>query len=245
MIPLGTPFSPVNVETIEQLDLPAIKIASPDLVNYLLLERAAKTGRPLLLSTGASTRGEIEQTVAWLRAWNAPFVLMHCVSSYPTAPQDAHLSWIHELARFDAPVGYSDHTTAPLAGALAVAAGACVVEKHLTYDRSAPGPDHSASADPFEFRNYIQFIRSAEQMQGAPGRHVLACERDVRAVSRQSLVIARDMDAGEVVQIEDLTVQRPGTGIAPAEAPKAAGRRVTQHLAKGTLLQWDMLSDAA
>jgi sialic acid synthase SpsE len=245
MIPLATPFSPVNVDTIEQLKLPAIKIASPDLVNYLLLERAARSGRPLLVSTGASTRAEIDQTVQWLRGWNAPFALMHCISSYPTPSPEAHLSWIHELARFEAPVGYSDHTTAALAGALAVAAGACLVEKHLTYDCSAAGPDHAASADPFQFRNYVQFIRLAEELGGASGRHVLACERDVRAVSRQSLVITRDLAAGEVVDLKDLTVQRPGTGIAPAEAAAAAGRRALQALPRGTILQWHMLSDAA
>src|SRR6202021_2459314 len=110
-----------------------------------LLRSAVALGHPLLVSTGAATMPEVDAAVDWLTEWNAPFILLHCVSSYPTAANAAHLSWIDELhRRFDVPVGYSDHTTEPLAGAFAVAAGACVIEKHLTYDRKAAGPDHSA-----------------------------------------------------------------------------------------------------
>jgi sialic acid synthase SpsE len=245
MVPLATPFSPEDVLLIEQLGLPAIKIASPDLVNRLLLERAARLDLPLLLSTGAATMEEVEQTVGWLDEWDASAVLLHCVSSYPTPVDQAHLGWIGELARFGRPVGYSDHTTDMLAGALAVAAGACVIEKHLTYDRNATGPDHSSSADPLQFFQYIQHIRAAVVMRGSIGKHVLPIEQDVRSVSRQSLVLRRALQRGEVVTIDDLTVQRPGTGIAPADAPVASGRTARSALAKGTLLQWEMLADAA
>jgi sialic acid synthase SpsE len=245
MMPIATPFSLEDVARCEELDLPAIKIASPDLVNEPLLRCAAMLGRPLLVSTGASTIAEIETTIAWLGAWNASFALLHCISAYPTADRDAHLCWISELAaRFDGPVGYSDHTTELLAGPLAIAAGARIIEKHLTYDRSAIGPDHSASFDPAQFKQYVDLIRQAEMMCGQPGRRVLDVERDVRTVSRQSLVLRRSLKSGECVSPDDLTIQRPGTGIPAAELGKVVGRKVLAPLSAGTLLTWDMLHAA-
>jgi sialic acid synthase SpsE len=245
LMPLATPFSPDDLNAIDDLNLPAIKIASPDLVNRVLLKQASRRRRPLIVSTGAATMEEVDQTVTWLREWQCQFMLMHCVSSYPTPAYQAHLCWISELARLGAAVGYSDHTTEIFAGALAVSAGACAVEKHLTYDRSAKGPDHAASADPVEFAEYVRLIRSAEGMRGVAGKQVLPIERDVRNVSRQSLVLARDVDAGQMIYPHDLTVQRPGIGIAAADADVAAGRIARESLPKGTLLQWDMLTEVA
>jgi len=245
LVPLATPFSPEDVYRIEQLDLPAVKVASPDLVNPVLLSRAAALRRPLLVSTGAATMEEVARTVGWVEAWNVPLALLHCVSSYPAGTADANLNWIGELAgTFGVPVGYSDHTTVTSAGAVAVAVGACVVEKHLTYDRGAAGPDHSASADPQQFSRYVKLIREAEELRGggACGKHVLPAEADVRAVSRQSLVLRRSLRRGEVVQSSDLTVQRPGTGIPAADADKVVGRRTLSPIAAGTMLAWDMLS---
>lgn len=246
MVPLATPFSPADVETVATLGLPAVKIASPDLVNRPLLARAAALGRPMLVSTGAATIDEVERTVGWLRKWGAPFALLHCVSGYPTPAAQANLCWIQELAqRFGAPVGYSDHTTDVFTGALASAAGALVVEKHLTYDRQARGPDHSASADPDQFHRYVKQIREADAMRGVPGKRVLPIEEDVRALSRQSLVVRRELKAGEVLRQQDLTVQRPGTGLSPALIEETVGRTVTRALPAGSILQPDMLSNAA
>ena len=152
MMPIATPFSVDDVATIQRMNLPAIKIASPDLVNRVLLERAASCGAAMLVSTGASTIDEVHRAVRWLGDWEAAFALLHCVSSYPTELSDAHLDWIGQLARFGAPVGYSDHTTEEMSGAFATMAGASIIEKHLTYDRSAAGPDHAASADPAAVR---------------------------------------------------------------------------------------------
>jgi sialic acid synthase SpsE len=245
MVPIATPFSIDDLALIEELRLPAVKIASPDLVNRPLLERAAQLGKPLLVSTGASTPAEIERTVGWLREWNAPFALLHCVSAYPTPQHDANLCWVTELAaRFGAVAGYSDHTTELMAGALAVAAGANVIEKHLTYDRRAQGPDHAASFDPAQFAQYVHLIRQADQLRGTPGRRVLAIEEDVRKVSRQSLVLRRALNPGDLLREEDLVIQRPGTGIPAAELPRVIGRTLTQSLPAGTLLTWDMLHAA-
>jgi N,N'-diacetyllegionaminate synthase len=245
MIPLATPFSPADLEIVQSLHLPAIKIASPDLVNRPLLQAAALLRKPLLVSTGASDMHEVETTVQWLDGWNAEYSLLHCVSAYPTPRQLANLCWIGELAsRFNVPIGYSDHTTDMLSGALSVAAGASVVEKHITYDCHARGPDHSSSIDATHFQRYVKSIRDAETLCGAAGKRVLEIEQDVRKVSRQSLVARRSLLAGDVLREEDLTVQRPGTGVPAGQIAEAVGRRIIKPVTAGTLLQWDML-DAA
>lgn len=246
MLPLATPFSVSDVAVLAGLNLPAVKIASPDLVNRPLLFHAAQLQKSLLLSTGAATMEEVGQAAGWLQEWGVPFSLLHCVSSYPTPGDDANLCWIGELAtRFEVPIGYSDHTTELLGGALAVGHGACIVEKHLTYDRNASGPDHAASADPEQFAEYVRAIRTADRLRGKPGKRVLATEEDVRRVSRQSVVLCRELRAGDLVRSEDLIIQRPGTGIPAAMCERVVGRKILRRLEAGTLLQWDMLSDAA
>jgi sialic acid synthase SpsE len=246
MLPLATPFSIADVSTLAELDLPAVKIASPDLVNKPLLREAARLKLPLLVSTGAATMAEVAQTVDWINDWGNPLILLHCISSYPTPIDQANLCWIGELAnQFGVPVGYSDHCAEILSGALAVAAGACVIEKHLTYDRNANGPDHAASADPRQFAEYARQIRLADQLRGSAGKRVLDCERDVRTVSRQSVVLAQTLEVGDIVRPTHLTVQRPGTGIPAALTDQLVGKKADKRLVAGTLLQWDMFRDAA
>jgi len=243
LLPVVTPFSPGDLDLVRQLKPAFIKIASPDLVNPVLLGAAAKLGRPMMVSTGAATMAEISQTVAWLRKWKASFALLHCISSYPVPSDQAHLAWINEFARrWDVCVGYSDHTTEPLAGALAVAAGAMIVEKHLTYNRSAVGPDHYASFDPAEFAAYVRAIRDAEKMLGRGDRLVLPIERDVRRVSRQSLVLAQSVKSGHRLKKNDFTVQRPGIGIPAARMGELIGRRIRKDADAGTMLRWSDVS---
>lgn len=246
LVPLATPFSASDVDLIAQMNLPGVKIASPDLVNTPLLARVAQLGRPMLLSTGAANMDEVSATVAWLRNRGASFALLHCVSSYPVPAQHANLCWISELAaRFDVPVGYSDHTTILQSGAAAVSHGAAIVERHLTYDRAANGPDHAASSDPAQFAHYVKLIREAESLRGSPGKRVLDLEKDVRRVSRQSLVTARALRDGQQLSESDLTVQRPGTGIPAAALGEVIRRRVRGAIPAGTMLTWSMMGDAA
>jgi len=245
MIPLATPFSPNDVDTIAALRLPAIKIASPDLVNRALLYESVQLGRPMLLSTGAATMAEVSESVQWMKDSFARFALLHCISSYPCPNGSANLAWIGELDQsFDVPVGYSDHTTHVLAGALAVAAGATIVEKHITFDRDARGPDHSASADATQFERYVKHIREADALRGGGGKHVLDCEQDVRSVSRQSIVVRRTLRSGDEIRYDDLTVQRPGTGISAAHWAQVIGLRVSRTVPAGSILQPDMLAVA-
>lgn len=231
-----TPFSPTDVARAADVST-AIKIASPDLVNRLLLSRVIAAGRPMILSTGAATIVEIKSAVAWLASKAAVFSLLHCVSHYPVGNADANLSWIAGLQKFGVPVGYSDHVADPAAGALAVAAGACMVEKHLTYDTHAAGPDHSASLDPAGFADYVRRIRQAEAMLGRGSRRVLSCEADVRRVSRQSLVAARDIAANARISADDLTTQRPGTGLSAEAFEDVIGMQATRHLRAGEMFK--------
>ncbi|MBV8781825.1 MAG: N-acetylneuraminate synthase family protein [Phycisphaerae bacterium] len=244
LVPLATPFSISDVERIETLDLPAIKIASPDIVNRPLIRRAMRAKRPMLISTGAATIGEVGRCVDWTLGNSV--ALLHCISSYPVEVSDAHLAWIRELSvRFNVPMGYSDHTIDENAGAFAVAAGACVIEKHLTYDCSATGPDHTASADPAAFARYVRAIRRAEQWMGSGPKRVLPAETDVRSISRQSLVLARAVHAGERIRAEFLLTQRPASGISAADLDDVVGRFTNCDLPAGTMLQWDMIASVA
>lgn len=235
----------------------AWKTASPDIIHRPLLESLAATGRPLIISTGASTLDEVSRAVHWLtpspacggvaqeplrrggggtasavaeQRWS-PLALLQCVSSYPTPPELAALEGIPALAGAHPtlPIGYSDHTPGIETGALAVACGACVLEKHFTYDRRAPGPDHAASLEPDAFRQYAEAARAAWESAHRSGypnfqpaatntsvaKRLLDIERDVRTVSRQSIVAARDLPAGHRLQPADLTFKRPGTGLEP------------------------------
>lgn len=239
---IATPFSLSDVPRIQALRLDAVKIASPDIVNKPLLMAVSQLGLPMLISTGASTLAEIDQCVRWMDELKATAIFMHCISSYPTGLAEAHLGWIGQLAvRTGRLVGYSDHTTDVISGALAVAAGACVIERHLTYDKAAQGPDHAASSDPAEMMRYIRLIRHTQMMLGRGERRVLAAEEDVRRVSRQSVVVIRPVKSGQILTREDLDVQRPGTGIPAAELDRVIGSVAKRDLSAGELLTDEMI----
>jgi len=232
-----TPFSLADVPELGGLGVDAVKIASPDCVNTPLLEAAAGLGVPMLVSTGTCEPPEVEPAAAVLSGHAAGVALLQCVSSYPTAAEDAALGGIAAIReRFGLPVGYSDHTACEQTGGLAVAAGAVVLEKHLTYDRSAKGPDHAASLEPDGLKRYVDAARGAAVMLGAKAKRRLAVEGDVAAVSRQSVCAARDLPAGHELAAEDLTVKRPGTGIPAAGLSSTAGRRLARAVAAGDLV---------
>ncbi len=241
---LATPFSPGNLEALVELGVAAIKLASTDLNNPPLLRAAARTGLPLIVSTGAATADEMAAAVALLEEEGATrrAVLLHCVSSYPTPWDQANLRAIGELARrFGVHAGFSDHTTSEETGALAVAAGARVIEKHFTLDRTAPGPDHAMSLEPAALRRYVQAIRRAEQALGDGTLGVADCEQEVRRIARKSVVAARDIPAGRVLAAEDLCCKRPAGGLEPGEIDKLIGRRTVAVIKADTRLTWEMV----
>ncbi len=242
---LATPFAPEDVAMLASLDPVAIKIASSDLTNTPLLEAAADTHLPLIVSTGAAKGDEIDAGVAWLRQRDAAdrLVLLHCVSSYPTDPCDANLRRIAALAnRFGLPTGFSDHTTGVETGALAVAAGAVMIEKHFTLNRSQAGPDHSFSLEPDDLAAYVRDIRQAEQMLGKGNLDCADCENDVRRLSRASVVAAVDIAAGQVLRPDMVAVKRPAGGIEPSRLHELIGLTVTQDIPADTALTWEMVS---
>lgn len=243
-----TVFSLEHVEPVSRLAWDAFKTASPDLVHRPLLEALARDGRPMIVSTGAATLEEVERARGWLEPARQRLALLHCVSSYPTPPADAQIGAVAEVARAarGCVVGYSDHTAGVEAGAVAVGAGAAILEKHLTDDRGRAGPDHAASLEPGALREYIDRARAggaaADPVLLGDGRkRVLECERDVRTLSRQSVAAARDLAPGQAIQRHDLTVRRPGTGLEPWRLGELLGRRVGRAVRAGSLLRTDDL----
>ena len=230
-----TVFSPELVIEANQLSWDVYKTASPDVVNRPLLEASAATGRPLIISTGGATLFEVRDAVEWVRP-SAP-ALLHCVSSYPTPIESTSLAGILALdSEFGLTVGYSDHTVSIHAGGLAVASGARILEKHLTWNREAEGPDHAASIEPDDFAAYVRFARKARVMVGKSGKAPLPLERDVVSASRQSVAVLRDVPANHVLVREDLTTMRPGTGVPAAMLSRFIGCRTLHALESGVLL---------
>ena len=241
---LATPFSPTDVARLTRLDVRAIKIASTDLNNAPLLRRAADTGLPLIVSTGASTAGEIATCVQRLRSWGVDgrLILLHCVSGYPTPLAAANLRIIGTLRHsFGVPCGFSDHTQSTQIAGWAVAAGACVLEKHFTLDPHASGPDHAMSLGLRQLAEYVASAREAETALGSGRVGMSAIEADVRAIARKSVVAATSIGSGMTLTPEMLTVKRPGGGIEPDQLDALVGRRATADISPDTVLTWDMI----
>jgi N-acetylneuraminate synthase/N,N'-diacetyllegionaminate synthase len=243
---LSTPFDDGSAELLDRLDVPAFKVASGELTNLPFLERLAARGRPLLLSTGMADMIEVAAAVDVVREHgDPPLALFHCVSSYPADPTDANLRAIETLRRaFGVPVGWSDHTPGIDIAIAAVAAGATLVEKHLTLDRTRPGPDHAASLEPPAFEALVRSIRAVEAALGSGVKAPVEAERDVARVARRSLHWRRTLPAGHVVSADDLDILRPGTGLAPAQAVTVVGRRTGREVEAGALIETDDLLGA-
>ena len=230
-----TPFSLENFDLLADLHVDAVKIASTDAVNLPLVKQTAALGRPMIVSTGATDLEELSPVVA--RIEDRPACLLHCVSSYPAPTEDASLGALPALAeRYGLAVGYSDHTNELTMGALAVAAGACVIEKHVTYDRHAYGPDHAASFDPPRFAHYIELVRQAALILGRRAKATRSIEAEVRHLSRQSVCLVCDLPAGHVLERADLTIKRPGTGIPAAQLDQVIGQRLGRDVQANDLL---------
>ena len=234
---LSTPFDVESADFLESLDLPLYKIGSGELTHHALLRHVAQKGCPVILSTGMASLDEVREAVEVIRAEGAPLILLHCVSNYPAAPHDLNLRAIRTLAEsFGVPVGFSDHTQGISMASLAVAAGACVVEKHFTLSRELPGPDHRASLEPDELREMVAAIRETEMILGNGEKVPAASERSVAEAARRSWVAAGALEKGHVLQACDLILRRPGTGLAEKELPKLLNRRLSCSLSAGAVL---------
>jgi N,N'-diacetyllegionaminate synthase len=240
---LSTPYGTRDISLLAECDVPAVKIASALAVEPYFLREAASLAVPLIVSTGMMSLAEVAVAAETLSEV-APgrFVLLQCVTNYPAAVESSNLRAMQVMGEaFRCPVGFSDHTETMLAGALAVSLGACILERHLTLDRLAAGPDHRASSNPEEFAQYVRAIRAAESALGDGVKRPASEEIRNLTRMRRSIVVARRLEPGRKLVKEDLTCKRPATGIAPSDWDKVLGCRVKVPLAKDTVLQWFML----
>ncbi len=241
---LSSPFDEESADLLDSLNVPAFKIASGELTNLPFLAHVARKGRPIILSTGMSTLDEVRAAVRTIQEeGNKTVALLQCVSCYPADPADVNLRAMATMEKaFEVPVGYSDHTRENEVALAAVALGACILEKHLTLDRSLPGPDHLASTEPREFAELIRGVRAVESALGSGEKRPAAAESAVAAVARKSLVAVRDIPAGSAITAEMIVAKRPGTGLSPSLRDRVVGRRATRDIPAGALLREDMLA---
>jgi len=241
----STPSHETDVNLLENCGVGAHKIGSDDAVNLPFLRYVARTGKPILLSTGMCTLEEVRESVdAILAESNEKLILLHAITSYPTHPENVNLAAMQtlmkEFPRLD--VGYSDHTLSPIACLCAVAMGAQVIEKHFTYDKKADGPDHMLSADPTDMKWLVDAVRKFETMRGSGIKCPAESEKTTLRNNRKSVVLNRCVKAGEYLKEDDIAVKRPGYGIGPKFVDQVVGRRLSADMEKDAVLTWDDLA---
>lgn len=248
---LSTPFDPESVDLLAgRFDLPCLKVPSGEITNAPLLLKIACTGKPVILSTGMSTLGEIENALgvlafgylglekpsvaAFASAYGSPggqavlqemVSLLHCTTEYPAPLEDVNLAVMDTLhSAFSLPVGYSDHTEGITVAIAAAARGARIIEKHFTLDRTLPGPDHRASLEPGELKQMVIAIRAVELSIGLPQKHPTPSELNNRVVARKSVVAACPIATREIFTETNLIIKRPGDGLSPLQYWELLGR---------------------
>jgi N-acetylneuraminate synthase len=240
---LSTPFDGESVEILERIGIPAFKVSSGELTNFPLLKIIASKGKPVIISTGMATMDEVRAAVDFLRENGVcDLALLHCTSNYPAAVEDVNLRAMTTLAdAFDVPVGYSDHTQGILIPLLAVAHGACIIEKHFTLDKNLPGPDHQASLEPDEFKEMVEKIRMVEMAIGNGEKKPTKSEEGMRRIARKSIVSVKRIQKGAKITAEMLDCRRPGSGLSPQHLPEIIGKNARQTIPAETLITRDMI----
>ena len=230
---------------VDDLEVPFVKVGSTELTHLQFLTAVGRKRRPVILSTGLGTLGEIETALAALRAGGGPelpIVVLQCTSEYPAPPNEMNLWAMTTIASaFNVPVGLSDHSVGPEAAVAAVALGARVIEKHLTLDRAMAGPDHLASADPQGFRELVDAVRKTSLMLGDGVKRPTPRERANMDGIRRSAVAARALEAGCVLMAEDIVCLRPGTGVPPGQIEHIVGMRLNRPLQLHEPIRWEDL----
>ncbi len=238
-------FDATAVDFLEEMGVPAHKVASFELVDLPLIRRMARTGKPLILSTGMATLEEIAEAVETARSSGATeLLLLKCTSAYPASPGEMNLRTIPELQkRFHTPAGLSDHTFGIAVPVAAAALGACFIEKHLILSRSDGGADSAFSLEPPEFRSMVDAVRIAEQSLGQV--HFGSSEREMASRQfRRSLFVVRDMKAGDAFAAENVRSIRPAAGLHPRHYFEILGRRAQCEIERGTPLTWELIENA-
>jgi pseudaminic acid synthase len=241
LIAFSSPFDEAGVDFLERFDVPAYKVASPEIVHLPLLRCIGQTGKPVVLATGMSDLGEVEEALqALVGAGATQIVLLHCCSVYPADPSTVNLRAMDTLRRaFGRPVGFSDHTLGIAVPIAAVALGACMIEKHFTDDVTRAGPDHRFSLPADDLKRMVEGIRQAEAALGDDRKVVAAAEAGNRAVARRSLFAAEAIPAGTTITEAMLRVVRPGAGLHPRELAVVVGRVARRDIPAGWPITWD------
>ena len=238
----STPFDVTAVDFLEEMGVPAYKVASFEIVDLALLRHIAKTGKPVIVSVGMATLAEIDEAVRTIReAGGSQLALVKCVSAYPALPEEMNLRTIpHLSSAFGVPVGLSDHTLGSAVAVAAVALGACIVEKHMTLSRSHSSPDSAFSMEVQEFKEMVEAIRTVERALGEVCYEPTGNEAS-SSVFRRSLFVVQDMKAGEVFDEENLRCIRPGHGLHPRYREVVLGRRAARDMKAGTPLRLELI----
>ena len=242
MLAFSSPFDPTAVAFLEDLDVPCYKIASSEIVDLPLIRLAARTGKPIIISTGMASVGEIDAAVQAVRATgNDQIIVLSCTASYPADPADSNLRAIPVLAdTFDTLVGLSDHTMGIGAAVAAIALGACAIEKHVTISRAGGGVDSAFSLEPHELAELVRETETARISLGQPRIGATASEREGLRL-RRSLFVVQDVVAGDVVTEANVRSIRPAGGLAPDLFAVVRGRTFRTDAKRGTPLSWDIL----
>jgi len=240
----SSPFDITAVDFLEKMEVPAYKLASFELVDIALIQRMARTGRPLIISTGMATLEEINEAFQAAREAGAnQIALLKCTSAYPSSPDEMNLRTIPELARrFEVPVGLSDHTMGIEVPVAAVALGACIVEKHLTLSRAQKGPDSDFSLEPAEFKAMMQAVRITELALGKIHFGVSPREANSR-VFRRSLFVVENIKQGEIFTAKNVRSIRPAHGLHTRHLSEILGKHAACDIERGTPLAWDLVSE--
>lgn len=242
----STPFDYASADYLEDM-VDFYKISSSDLSNIPFIKYIGAKGKPVYMSVGASYLSEVDIAIRALKEVGCKDIaIFHCVLSYPTEPQNANLKIIETLKKDfpDVKIGFSDHVAPDdtmMTLATAYLLGADIIEKHFTLDKSLPGNDHYHAGNPEDFKKAIANFKWIDTVLGSAEKTVLDCEIVPRREARRSLVLTRNMKAGEVIRVEDLMPKRPGTGISPEFAEIVVGRKITRDLDEDTILTWDMV----
>lgn len=237
---LSTPFQEDAVDVLEAVGVPAYKIASYEVTHLPLIQRCARTGKPLLLSTGMASLGDIEGALDVINAAGLDQVaVLHCAINYPPRFEDLNLATIPMLgAAFGVPIGWSDHTMGHTADVAAIALGCKVIEKHFTLSRDQEGPDHPFALEPAELAAMVTAIRDCEAALGSSVKRVTEAEAEMFRLGRRSLVATRDLAAGVRLRREDIAVKRPGIGIPVPEMELLIGRSLVHAVEQDHILTW-------
>lgn len=238
---ISTPDGTESLNYLVNLNVSLIKVGSTEVTNYDFLRQIGETGKPIILSTGMSTLGEVEKAIEVIYSTgNKNVKLMHCTSDYPTAVEDVNLrAMITMREAFKIPVGLSDHTVGSEAAISSVALGAEFIEKHITLDRSMEGPDHKASMPPEEFKAYVKHIRNTEKLLGDGIKRPTEREKNIMKDIRRSIVAAYDLKEGTKIEKNMLTYKRPGNGIKPELVDAIINRILKRDLIKDEVLKWE------